>query len=345
MRRATLWSLMGVSLLAAACASAPTPSAGPDAPRTAATATTPGAAVPETAARSEMGPPPAVALEVVSKGGTEDYRLAPKDQLTVTVHGQDDLTRTVRVSGSGTITLPLVGELPVAGLSVAEAEQKITAAYKDGRYLVNPRVGVAVSEFQGRQISVMGAVNQPGSFALRQNHTTVLLALSEAKGVKDNADRIAYVLRARPRPGEPQPLNVDLDALLRVGNPRYNVVVEPGDSVYVPEANTFYVAGEVEKRGAYTLRRDTTLSKAITEAGGVTKRASTADIKIVRTLPTGEKKELTGIDLKAVMAGDRSQDVPLQAHDVVVVASSGAKVAAYGVLDFLKGLFSIGIVP
>jgi polysaccharide export outer membrane protein len=350
MRRATLWLLTGFALTAAACASAPapTPSASPDTSRTSAgpRPATPGGPglPPALEARGEMAPPPPVALEMPSKGGTEDYRLAAKDQLTVTIHGQDDLTRTVRVSGSGTITLPLVGELAVAGLSVAEAEQKITAAYT-GKYLVNPRIGVTVTEFQGRQISVMGAVNQPGSFSLRQNYTTVMLALSEAKGVKDNADRVAYILRAKPRPGEPQPLNVDLDALLRAGNPRYNVVVEPGDSVYVPEANTFYVAGEVEKRGAFTLRRDTTVSKAITEAGGVTKRAATGEIKIVRTLPTGEKKELTGIDLQAVMAGDKSQDVPLLAHDVVVVPASGAKVAAYGVLDFLKGLFSIGITP
>jgi hypothetical protein len=77
----------------------------------------------------------------------------------------------------------------------------------------------------------------------------------------------------------------------------------------------------------------------------ITPRAALDEIKIVRTLPTGEKKEMSGIDLKAVMAGDRSQDVALRAQDVVVVPASGAKVAAYGVLDFLKGLFSIGITP
>ncbi|HEV8311085.1 MAG TPA: SLBB domain-containing protein, partial [Methylomirabilota bacterium] len=137
---------------------------------------------------------------------------------------------------------------------------------------------------------------------------------------------------------------VDLDTLMRTGDPRQNVVVEAGDAVYVPEANAYYVAGEVEKRGAYTLRRETTVSKALTEAGGVTKRAG-GEVKIIRTLPTGERREMGGIDLKAVMAGDRTKDVPLQAQDVVVVPASGAKVAAYGTLDFLKGIFSIGIAP
>ena len=234
--------------------------------------------------------------------------------------------------------------MQAAGLSPAELEQKVEGGLR-GKYLVNPRVTVSVAEFQGRQFAVMGAVNQPGSFPLKTNSTTVMLALSEAKGVKDTADRIAYILRARPRPDEPQPLAVDLEALLRQGAPTHNVAVEAGDSVYVPEANTYYVAGEVEKRGAFVLRRDTTLSKALTEAGGATKRASAGEVKIVRTQPGGERQEIGPYDIRQVMAGDKSQDVALQAHDVVVVPQSGAKTAAYGVLDFLKGLFSVGISP
>jgi polysaccharide export outer membrane protein len=350
-------TLAAFLLAAAGCASAPasTPLAGarPTPAATASASPAPGA--PATAAESGIAaapprlpagalptPPPAAPVAPSTPEG--DYRLAAKDQITVTVYGQDDLTRTLRVSQSGTITLPLLGEMEVAGLTPTELEQQIEKGLR-GRYLVNPRVNVTVAEFQGRQFAVMGAVNQPGAYALRTNHTTVLQALSEAKGIKDTADRVAYVLRARPRADEAQPVMVDLEGLLRAGSPGQNVVVEAGDSVYVPEANTYYVAGEVEKRGAYTLKRDTTLSKALTEAGGVTKRAATAEVKVVRTLPTGEKKELGVFDVQAVMAGDRSQDIPLQAQDVVVVPPSGSKVAAYGVLDFLKGLFSIGITP
>src|SRR5262249_28629386 len=189
-----------------------------------------------------LPPPPSVAL---APPAGSDYKIAPKDQLKVLVHGQNELTRSVRVSESGTITLPLVGEVAVAGLSAAEAEQKIAAGLK-GRYLKDPRVSVSVAEYLGRQIAVLGAVQQPGAYPLKSNGTTVRNALSEARGVRDNADRVAYVLRAQPRSGEPSPLTVDLDALLRGGDARYDVAVEPGDSVYVPEANTFYVAGEVE---------------------------------------------------------------------------------------------------
>ncbi len=349
MRHGIVFALIGSLIAGSGCATAskaPAEGARPAAssPATGRAATPSGAVTPP--GGPTLAPPP-VSLQPPPTPATApegDYKVAPKDQLAIHVYGQEDLSRTVRVSETGTITLPLLGEVPVVGLSPKEVEEKLESGLR-GRYLLNPKVTVSVTEFQGRQVAVMGAVNQPGSYALKSNSTTVLLAMSEAKGVKENADRVAYVLRAKPRQGEPQPVTVDLEALLRSGDPRQNVVLEPGDSVYVPEANTYYVAGEVEKRGAYTLRRDTTISKAITEAGGVTNRAATREIKIVRTLPTGEKKEIGGIDLKAVMAGDRSQDVALQAQDVVVVPASGAKTAAYGVLDFFKGIFSIGISP
>ena len=295
----------------------------------------------EPAQRWTVPLPPAVSLQ---RPGDGDYRLAPRDHIAIQVLSQDDLTRTVRVSEVGSVTLPLLGELPVAGLAVEEVETKIAAGLR-GRYLTNPRVTVRVTEYAGRKVAVMGAVGQPAAYALKSNSATVLEALAEAKGVRDNADRVAYVMRERPRQGEPQPVSVDLDALLRTGDVRHNVVVEGGDTVFVPEANVYYVAGEVEKRGAYPLRRDTTVSKALAEAGGVTKLAAKDEIKIVRTLPTGQKEEITGLSLSAAMAGDRSQDLPLRPQDVVVVPTSEAKAAAYTVLDIIKGLIFLSPIP
>jgi polysaccharide export outer membrane protein len=297
----------------------------------------PGGAV---AALDRALPPPQTASPSPSTTPA-DYRVAARDQLAVQVYGHDDLTRTVRVSEQGTITLPLLGELPVAGLTIHEIEAKIEAGLKPA-YLRDPRVTVGVSEFQGRQIAVVGAVNQPGAYAFRTNQVPLLQALSEARGVRENADRLAYVLRATPKAGEPQPLEVDLDALFRSGRGG-TILLEAGDSVYVPEANAYYVSGEVEKRGAYTLRRDTTVSKALVEAGGVTRRAAESRITVVRRNGNGELQEIADLDLDAIMKGDPKHDLPLQAQDVVVVPAHGGKVVGYGVLDFLRGLFSVGI--
>ena len=335
MRRATVLLVAGALWAGTGCASsssmAPSPSG--------AATTTPASA---RGAMPAFPAPPAVSLAPASAGADGDYRLAPQDRITVTILGQKDMTRTLRVAESGSVTLPLLGDVQAAGRSSAELEQAIEAGLRD-RYLVNPRVSVAVTEFRGRRFGVMGAVNEPGAFALKSNQTTMLQALSEARGVKDGADRVAYVLRARPRPGEPQPVAVDLDALLRAGDPAYNVVVEPGDSVYVPEVNTYYVAGEVERKGAFKLRRATTLATALTEAGGVTKRAATGEVKVIRTLPTGEKRELGAFDLQAAMAGDRRHDIRLEPQDVVVVPQSGAKTAGYAFLDVLKSLLKLSL--
>jgi polysaccharide biosynthesis/export protein len=335
--RVLLWLGLGI-WLSAGCAT----SGGTDMP--AGKAATPAAtASPAAALRPTLPPAPPVSLQPPPATSEEDYKLAPRDQVAVVVFGQKDLTRTVRVSQSGAITLPLLGEIQAAGLSPSDLERRIEDSLR-GRYLVNPKATVTVSEFGGRQFAVMGAVNQPGAFALKSNHTTVRVALSEAKGVKDGADRIAYVLRARPRVGEPQPVTVDLDALLRQGDPGHNVVVEPGDSVYVPEANTYYVAGEVEKRGAFKLRRDTTVSRALTEAGGVAKLAATGEIRVIRTLPTGAKQEIGPFELDKVMGGDRRQDIALQPQDVVVVPESGAKRFGYGFLDVLKSVLRFSLI-
>jgi polysaccharide export outer membrane protein len=335
MRGAAAVLLAFVLGLGAGCAGGVTRHAGPG------PATGPVTTAPANPVRPVTRPPVAPVIPPVA--ADEDYRLAPQDQIAVTVYGQKDLTRTLRVSQSGTVTLPLLGEVRAAGLSASELEQVIEKGLR-GRYLTDPRVNVTVAEFQGRRFGVLGAVNQPGEFSLQANQATLIQALSEAKGVKDTADRVAYVVRARPRPGEPQPLAVDLDALLRGGDGGQNVVLEGGDSVYVPEANSFYVAGQVEKAGVFRLRRDTTLAKALTEAGGLTKRAAPGEVKVIRTLPTGEKQELGTFDAAAAMAGDRGQDIALQAQDVVVVPRSGAKTAAYGFLDVLKSILKFSLI-
>ena len=76
----------------------------------------------------------------------------------------------------------------------------------------------------------------------------------------------------------------------------------------------------------------------------MTKHAATGAIKVIRTAPSGEKQELGTFDLDAVKGGDRRQDIPLQAQDVVVVPGSGAKRAVYGLLDVLKSILRFSLL-
>src|SRR5262249_34257257 len=142
-----------------------------------------------------------------------DYLLAPRDQVTVQVYGQDDLTRTVRLDQDGNIVLPLIGTVAVGGLTTPAAQERIEEQLKNGGYLINPKVTVAVAEFQGRQYAVAGGVNQPGTYALKSNKIGLMTAISEAHGVRENAEPVAYIVRAKARTDEPQPLRVELSTL------------------------------------------------------------------------------------------------------------------------------------
>jgi polysaccharide export outer membrane protein len=331
MRRSA--GLLLVLALAAGCAGAPpAPSGAGAAPRPAGPAGAPA---------GRLSPPPEVSRQPATSTG--DYRLAPGDRISLQVHGQPDLARVLSVSQAGTVTVPLVGEVAVGGRSTAEVE-RVVADGLQGRYLQDPRVTVAVTEYRGRQVAVMGAVSAPGPYPLRTNATTLLAALSQAGGVREGADRLAYLVRARPRAGEPQPLAVDLDALLRAGDARYNVIVEAGDALFVPEADTVYVAGEVTRPGALRLRRGATVATAVTEAGGVTRRAAGGDLRILRRTPAGAREQIGGLDLEAALAGDPRHDLALAPQDVVVVPVSGAKAAAYGFLDVLKSILRFSLI-
>jgi polysaccharide export outer membrane protein len=334
MRRSSVL-LLALALTAGCAAGSGPPPAG--------SAAGPGAAAAAGAAALPLGKlpaPPEVSRAPAAAVG--DYRLAPGDRIGLQVHGQPDLARTLSVSQAGTVTVPLVGEVQVGGRSTVEVERAIADGLS-GRYLLDPRVTVAVVEFRGRQVAVLGAVAAPGPHPLRTNATTMLAALAQAGGARADADRLAYLVRARPRTGEPQPLAVDLDAL-GAGDERYNVVIEAGDSLFVPQADTIYVAGEVGQPGAFRLRRGATVATAVTEAGGTSRRADLGDVRILRRTSTGDREQIDGLDLDRAMAGDPRHDLALAPQDVVVVPVSGAKSAAYGFLNVLKSILRFSLI-
>jgi polysaccharide biosynthesis/export protein len=95
-----------------------------------------------------------------------DYRLGPGDLVDISVFGVDDFTRQVRISSSGTITLPFLGTLEVAGLSAAEMEQKLSSLLVEGNFIQNPQVTVFISEYRSQTVFVLGAVQRPGQYQM-----------------------------------------------------------------------------------------------------------------------------------------------------------------------------------
>jgi polysaccharide export outer membrane protein len=235
----------------------------------------------------------------------EDYRLGAGDLLKIVVFDHEELSVDARISQTGNITFPLVGQLPVAGLSARDAELLLAQRLIDGGFVKQPQVSVLVSEYQSQKVSVMGQVTKAGQYPL-DSSKKVLDVLAMAGGVlNDTAADDATLVRA-----DGSRVVIDLRNLFD-GDPTMNLDVHDGDTVFVRRAPQFYVYGEVQHPGEYRLARNTTISQAISIGGGLTPRGTQRGA-IVKRLDTQGKEHKVSI-------GD--EDV-LQPNDVLLIKAS-----------------------
>jgi polysaccharide biosynthesis/export protein len=271
-----------------------------------------------------------------------DYLIGPADLIEVKVFESEKLTSTVRVSSRGRITLPLLGSVDVDGLTAREAEEKIENLLKEGGYINSPHVSVFVKEHKSKLVSVVGFVGAPGSYELL-GRQTLLDALANAKGLRDNAGKTVYLTRTEEN-GRRQSYVVDLEELLLKGNSEINLVLKPGDIVYVPEAGTVFVEGAVKRPGSFPIKGSSTVSQGIALAGGLTGYADSGDVKLIRYLGNG-KREIKDLDLGKIQKG-QADDPVIMDRDAIIVGASTAKRILYGLrLNFLLGLIGVGYSP
>jgi len=248
-----------------------------------------------------------------------DYQVGPGDVLQVTVFGNEDLSRIPTVQTNGAITLPLLGEVPVAGKTLAQVQKEITARLgKD--YLVNPQVEVKVTEFHSQFVSVVGEVNQPGRKPLR-GRTRLIDALVEAGGFTPHASGEVLIARSDgsfaggtrtlalrisggAAPSAQDAVNLEL--------PLHN-----GDIITASPKYYVTVDGEVNRPGRYAIEADLTVTGAISLAGGLTRYGSNT-VKVRRTEAPSGKTTLIEVDLKDVRNG-KKPDLALQPNDVLSV--------------------------
>jgi polysaccharide export outer membrane protein len=150
----------------------------------------------------------------------EIYKLGAGDKLRVIVYGEDDLGGAFDVDGNGFISLPLVGQLKVAGLSATEVERAITAKFADG-YLKEPRVSVEVTQY--RPFYILGEVNRPGSYPYVDG-MSVQNAVAAAGGYTQKAVESGVYVRHE---GQTQEVYLDTDSPAQI---------YPGDVVRVPSS-------------------------------------------------------------------------------------------------------------
>jgi len=245
-------------------------------------------------------PPAAVAAE---------YRLGAGDVIRITVYQNPDLSLEARVSESGLVSYPLLGNLRLGGMSIGEAEKRISDGLRTGNFVKQPQVNVLLLQVRGNQASVLGQVNRPGRFPIEvaDLHLTDLLAM--AGGVAPSGADIVTVVGTRN--GQPYRATIDLPTVFAPNRRGQDVQIENGDVVWVDRAPMVYIYGEVQRPGAMRLERGMTVMQALAAGGGLTQRGTERGMRVHRRGADGKTQVI-----------QPGMDEPVQDGDVVYVKES-----------------------
>lgn len=238
----------------------------------------------------------------------EEMVLGGGDVVKISVFGNPDLAVETRVSESGFITMPLVGQVAVAGLSTAMAENKIATMLDRGGFVKKPQVNLMITVLTSQQVSVLGYVNRAGRYPIN-GRRGVLDMLALAGGVSPEGGDIVTVIHRRD--GKIVTDQVDTSQLIRSEELIGNVELQGGDTVFVERAPRFYIYGEVQRPGALRLERNMTVLQALSAGGGLTLRGTERGLRVKRRDQSGK---LQTIDVKG--------DDLVQPNDVVYVKES-----------------------
>lgn len=220
--------------------------------------------------------------------------LGAGDQIFITVFGQPDMSAEVTVNDNLQVTLPLVGNLKVGGLTPPVLEKLIAKRLKDGEYLLNPEVSIQVRQVRSQIMSVLGEVQKPGRFVI-DGKMSVLDALAMAGGLTQRADQTVVLIRRDALAnGErsSQEMSLSLQHMMDSKRADLNLALKNDDVLYVAQQKSFYVFGEVRKPGTYPMEAELNVMRVLAISGGVTERGSIKRIRIHRQAPDQKTREI-----------------------------------------------------
>ncbi|WIM06109.1 MAG: polysaccharide export protein EpsE [Candidatus Nitricoxidivorans perseverans] len=233
---------------------------------------------------------------------TPDYTLSAGDVIKISVFQNPDLTLETRVSESGSISYPLIGEVNVGGRSVAESEKAIAKGLSDGGFIKQPHVTITLLQLRGNQVSVLGLVNRAGRYPLETANMRLSEAIAVAGGVSATGADIAILIGTRN--GKPYRVEVDIPSIYLDAKPGADIQVAGGDSIYVHRAPMFYIYGEVQRPGAYRLERGMTVMQGLAQGGGPTLRGSEGSLRVMRRAANGAVESLEPANSDALRTDD-----------------------------------------
>ena len=216
-----------------------------------------------------------------------NYQIGAQDELKITVFDADGLTGVYRVGDDGFISFPLLGRISVGSLTLAQTQEKVRDMLKNG-YIRDPQVRVDIQEYKSQSIFVSGEVRAPAEIRMTGG-MTLLKALAQAGSPLSSASsELSIARQKKPAPGGSAAPGGDGSDVIKVNwrdlqTGRANdVVLQDGDVIFVPKAQTFFIQGYVRNGGSYVLEPGTTVEQAIALAGGLTERGTNRGIKATR---------------------------------------------------------------
>ncbi len=226
----------------------------------------------------------------MSADGRRDYVIGAGDVLRVSVFQNADLSIETRVSESGAISYPLLGQVRVGGLTIGQVEQAIGDGLRNGNFIKQPQVSVLLVQVRGNQASVLGMAARPGRYPIEVSGMRLSELLALAGGVAPGGSSI--VTLSGTRDGKPFRQKLDITALFASGSDFEDPVVLHGDTLYVDRAPLIYVYGEVQRPGPIEMLPDMTLMQAIASGGGLTPRGTERGMRLHRRNPENQKLEV-----------------------------------------------------
>jgi polysaccharide export outer membrane protein len=250
----------------------------------------------------------------------EPLIIAGGDLLEVQVFATPELSGRVRVDQFGNLKLPLGGNVPVAGLTAAQAGVAIEDRLRSNRIMRDPHVSVSVAEYTSQMVTVLGEVKKAGPVPLYGSQTLydVLAAAGGPTATAGGSITISHRGDASP------PL------VVRIHSPNYSAIehtthISPGDTVVVSQADLVYVLGAVNRQGSVPMPNGVPLSvlNVLALSSGMTQIAAASKAAIIRQGPNGVVMTIN-VDLRRVTLR-QDADVIMEASDILVVPVSNAK--------------------
>jgi polysaccharide export outer membrane protein len=240
----------------------------------------------------------------------DQSRIGPGDTIRITVYQSPDLSMETRVNETGAISYPLLGRVQLAGLTVTAAEQHIASELKRREFVRDPQVQIVVTQVRANQVNVLGQVGRPGRYPLDLTGMRLTEVLALAGGIVAGVGSDTVVITGT-RNGTAFRKEVEMPRLFQAGSGAEDMVIAPGDTIFVDRAPQIYLYGEIQHPGALRLERGMTVMQAIAAGGGATPRGTLRGLKVTRTGPDGKQTQL-----------EPAMDDQLRNGDVVYIKES-----------------------